>query len=410
MRTDDTSPTRLWLGALAATLALQATAAFLTRLVPTIAPALMPELGWSATAIGYLAAVTTFGSIAFLMTGHPLIRRVGPIRALQLGLALGAVGAMLLWAPLFAAAVAASFLIGLGYGPSTPAGSEVLQRHAPARHRNLIFSIKQAGVPIGGVLAGLALPAIADAAGWRATLVFSAVLALMTALLVQPLRGAIDAERSRHQPLTLGSFLGFENLARPIASLASSPGLARLAFVGACFAIGQGCWFAFLVTYLVAALGFSLAEAGLVFAVMQASGVFGRVLLGWVSDRLGSGLATLRMVAITSAATSAALALTSPGWSLWAVALLAGVGGVTVSSWNGVQIAEVARLAPRDLVGETAAGSTVLIFLGYVLGPSAFAGFVAATGRFDLAFAAVALATVAALAGLRGRRYGAPTT
>jgi hypothetical protein len=36
---------------------------------------------------------------------------------------------------------------------------------------------------------------------------------------------------------------------------------------------------------------------------------------------------------------------------------------VTVSSWNGVQIAEVARLAPRDLIGETTSGSTILICL-----------------------------------------------
>ena len=58
----------LWLGALVATLLLQATAAFLTRLVPTIAPAMLPGLGWSDTAIGYLAAATTAGSIAFLLT------------------------------------------------------------------------------------------------------------------------------------------------------------------------------------------------------------------------------------------------------------------------------------------------------------------------------------------------------
>jgi MFS family permease len=392
-----------WVGPLVAIFLMQATAAFLTRLVPTIAPAIMPELGWTETAIGYLAAVTTFGSIAFLLTGNPLIRRTGPIRALQIGLVLGGIGAALLAVPVFAAPIVASFLVGLGYGPSTPAGSDVLQRHAPARHRNLIFSVKQAGVPLGGVAAGIALPPIAEAAGWRATLAFATAVVLATVAAVQPLRARIDAGRSRHQPLTPGALLGLENLARPIASLASTPGLKRLAFVGACFAVGQGCWVAFLMTYLVADLRLSLTAAGLVFAVMMATGVFGRILLGFVSDRLGSGIFTLKLVAATSAATSLALALTSPAWPLWAVALLAGVGGVTVSSWNGVQIAEVARLAPRHLIGETAAGSTILIFLGYIVGPSAFAALVGATGRFDLAFMAVAAATLAALFGLMGR-------
>jgi hypothetical protein len=68
----EASSSQLWLGALVATLLLQATAAFLTRLVPTLAPEMLPGLGWSDTAIGYLAAVTTFGSIAFLLTGNPL--------------------------------------------------------------------------------------------------------------------------------------------------------------------------------------------------------------------------------------------------------------------------------------------------------------------------------------------------
>jgi hypothetical protein len=68
----EASSSQLWLGALVATLLLQATAAFLTRLVPTLAPEMLPGLGWSDTAIGYLAVVTTFGSIAFLLTGNPL--------------------------------------------------------------------------------------------------------------------------------------------------------------------------------------------------------------------------------------------------------------------------------------------------------------------------------------------------
>jgi MFS family permease len=398
---DEPSSSHLWIRALLATLVLQATAAFLTRVVPTIAPAMLPDLGWSDTAIGYLAAATTAGSIAFLLTGIPLIRRAGPIRALQIGMLVGAFGVAVLAFPLFVAPLVASFLLGVGYGPSTPAGSEVLQRYAPARHRNLIFSVKQAGVPVGGVFAGLTLPLIAEAEGWRATLVFSFGLAIVTAAAVQPLRAVLDSDRSRHHPLTFSSVFGIQNLSGPIRSLWSAPGLPRLAFVGACFAIGQGCWFAFLVTYLVTELGLSLTAAGLVFAAMQASGVFGRILLGWVSDRLGSGIITLRAVALTSAATSIALALTSAAWPLWATVLLAGIGGVTVSSWNGVQIAEVARLAPRQLIGETTAGSTILIFLGYIAGPSAFAALVTATGRFDVAFVGVALATLAALLGLR---------
>jgi MFS family permease len=389
-----------WVWPLLATLIMQATAAFLTRLVPTLAPAFLDELHWSETAIGYLASLGTLGSILFLFAGAPLIRRAGPIRALQIGILLGVVGVAALAFPLALTALLGALLIGFGYGPSTPAGSEVLQRHAPARHRNLVFSIKQAGVPIGGVLAGVALPVIAEWAGWRAALVFAALVSVAAVAATEPLRDRIDAERDRGLRLGVRMFLSLDNLRRPMVSLKGAAALQRMAFVGACFAIGQGTWMAFLVTYLVARLGLSLPQAGFVFAAMQMTGIAGRLLLGWMADRMGSGILTLKLVAVASAITSVALALTTPEWSLASLTVLAAVGGVTVSSWNGVQIAEVARLAPPGLIADTTAGSTILIFLGYVVGPAAFAALVALTGRFDLAFHAVAFVTLAALVAL----------
>jgi MFS family permease len=396
------APVVWWVWPLVATLIMQTTAAFLSRLVPTLAPALMDEFGWSEPTIGYVASLGTVGSILFLFAGAPLIRRAGPIRALEIGIGVGIIGLAALAMPFGVAVLFGSLLIGFGYGPSTPAGAEVLQRHAPARHRNVVFSIKQAGVPIGGVLAGLALPGIAEWGGWRAALVFAALISAATIALVEPLRERIDTERDRGLRLRLRLFLSVENLRRPLASLKGEPDLQRMAFVGACFAIGQGTWMTFLVTYLVARLGLTLPQAGFVFAVMQMTGIVGRLVLGWVSDRIGSGVLTLRVVAVASAATSVSLALTTPAWSLGALAVLAAIGGVTVSSWNGVQIAEVAGRSPPGHIADASAGATILIFLGYVIGPSAFALLVAATGRFDLAFHAVALVTAAALAALAG--------
>ena len=399
-----------WLGPLAATVMLQATAAFLSRVIPTLAPAFTATYGWSETAVGYLAGIGTAGSIAFLIAGTPLIRRVGPVRALQFGLALSALGTLLLAWPSLAAAAVASVLIGLGYGPSAPAGSDVLQRFAPPRHRNLVFSIKQAGVPAGGVLAGLLLPFVLERGGWTWTLAAIVAVALLTMVAVQPLRARTDALRDPTQSLKPAAVFALRTLALPLSVLRTTPGLTRLGLVGACLAVGQGSWFAFLITYLVLRLDLSLATAGLVFAIMQGTGIAGRIALGWLADRLGSGRLVLAAVTAASAATTLLLAATSPAWSPAALMALAGVAGVTVSSWNGLQVAEIARYAPPRLVGEAASGATLLVFLGYVLGPALFAALVAATGRFDLAFAAAALVTLLALPGLVGRpdRASAP--
>jgi len=52
-------------------------------------------------------------------------------------------GLVLLTPPSSVAILAANILIGIGYGPSAPAGSEVLLRHAPPAHRTLIFSLNR---------------------------------------------------------------------------------------------------------------------------------------------------------------------------------------------------------------------------------------------------------------------------
>jgi MFS family permease len=393
---------RAWLWPLLATVIIQATAAFLSRLIPTLAPAFSREFGWSPSAVGYLAGLGTFGSILFLLAGNPLIRRTGPIRALQYGLAAGGIGVVLLAWPTLAAGALASLLIGLGYGPSAPAGSDILHRYAPARHRNLVFSIKQAGVPAGGVLAGLALPPVLEMGGWSATLAFTVVVALLAILAVQPLRQRIDAGRDPRQPLTPGAFLTLRNITTPLSIVQATPELRRLGFVGACLAVGQGCWISLLVTYLVMDLGLSLATAGVLFAIMQITGIPGRVGLGYLADRLGSGRGVLIAVAISSAVTSVLLAVTSTSWPLWSLTLVAGVAGVTVSSWNGLQVAEIARHAPAHLLGEAASGATLLVFIGYVVGPAACAALVALTGQFDVAFLCAAGTTALALAGLTG--------
>ncbi|WP_460449368.1 MFS transporter [Alsobacter sp. SYSU BS001988] len=389
----------LWVWPLAATLGIQTASSFLLRLIPTIAPVLTASLGLSPEAIGSISSVGTVGSMLFLAIGHPLIRRFGPIRTLQIGLLLGGLGLALLTPPWWAAAYGASLLLGLGYGPSAPAGSDILLRHSPAAHRTLIFSLKQAGVPLGGVLAGLALPWLVGLMDWRAALLAVALLPLATVLLVQPLRERIDVDRDPGQPIGPSVLLSPANMLRPLRLVVSSPPLRGLTLAGCCFAIGQGSLFAFTVTWLVG-LGYGLAEAGLVFAVMQATGVFGRVLLGWTSDRIGSGMPTLRFTAVSACATMLALASASAAWPFWALLLLAGVAGVTVSSWNGVHLAEVARHSPQGRVGETTAGATLITFIGYVVGPAGFGLALGALGGYPAAFLGVAAVSLVAFAGL----------
>lgn len=384
-----------WIAPVAAILVLQTATSFLSRIIPIVSPSLIQEFGWNNGWVGYLAAINTAGSLFILMVGTGLIRRIGSIRSVQWGALTGAISMALFLSPAVALAAAASFIIGLGYGVSSPAGSEILQRYSPPSIRNLVFSVKQAGVPLGGVIAGLTIPLLAEWAGWRIALLAAALLVFGMAAPTWRLGRAVDAPSAPAQPWR--ATLSLRNIMTPIRSLREGHDAGRLAAVGGLLAATQSCWFTFTVAYLVDRLDLSLSLAGLIFAVMQAAGVAGRIVFGWLADRIGSARLALALAAVGSAATTALLALSTQAWPLWALMLLAAGAGATAAGWNGVQIAEMARRAPEGKVGEAAAGSTLFVYLANTVAPVAFAAYVAATGRYDVAFMAAALCSLGAL-------------
>lgn len=397
-------PAEAWVGPLVAMLMVQTAVSFLSRIPPTLAPTLAPRVGWPAESVGYLSSMITAGSIFVLLLASPLQRRVGSMRMLQIGVALGVAGTLLSALPSALALAAGSLLIGLSIGPPSTAGMDVLQRYAPLRHRNLLFSVKQAGVPLGGVAAGLLLPGAVQWLGLEGAFIGAAAFAAVALWLVQPWRQRVDAQRDRSLRLQWRQFGSIDTLRRPLAVLVAMPGMRRMGIAGACLAAGQSAWFAFLVTYLVSQLGWSLVAAGALFAMMQALSALGRPLAGFVSDRLGDGVRVLRWMAAGSAATTFSFAFCTPAWPTWTVVGLAVLAGLTVASWNGIQFAEVARLAPRESLGEAMAGATLLLLAAYVIAPVLFGLVLAAGGGYRLAFVMVAALTSAALWPLASKR------
>jgi len=374
-----------WILAIAIIVVLQTVTAAVSRSVPVIAPAFLAEFGWHESWVGNFAAAAVIGSLFVIAAGIGLIDRLGGVGALQLALAISSVSLCLFIAPSLTVAVFASILLGLGNGTANPAGSEVLQRYTPPAHRNFVFSIKQAGVPLGGVIVGLAVPVLVVAFGWRWALVIAAAVAIGVTAATIPFRHIIDLPRTEPPAAPAVSFRPTD-LIGPLRTLSTTPGLWSVAVVGGLLAFPQAVWVTFAVTYLVVGVGISLSVAGLVFATMQASSVFGRVAMGWFADNVASPSMTLALAAVASAASTIAFGFVTADWPAWAMMALAAFGGIAVSGWNGVQIAEVANRAPPGLVAQTAAGSVVLVYASNMGGPLSFAAFVALTGRFDIAF------------------------
>lgn len=352
--------------------------------VPVLAPAIAAETGIPAALAGVHTALCYAGALISGPLAGAFIHRYGGIRVLQAGLTLcgAAVALATLGHPV---ALALSALLGgMGHGPVTPAGSHLLASRAPPNRRALIFSLKQCGVPAGAMLVAAIAPLIAAAGGWRAGVLAVAGVLVAMALVLQPLRGPLDAERDRTARLgSLGA--AWRTALSSLAILRDVPVLRRMTFMSALYGISQFCFSSFFVVFQVGTLGVPLTEAGFRLALAQAAGVAGRVLWGLVADRTGAQ-PVLTGLGLAAAASGAVLLLAGPSWP-GIIVTLAGMGmGATAIGWNGVFLAEAARLAPAGKVGAATAASGFVFGACMLVGPPLFSAMVQASGGYALGF------------------------
>lgn len=376
----------LWANALAATMMVQVVSAFASTMVPLLGPPLMQQAGLPAESIGLVSAMTSAGICWFLACGGPMLSHHGAVRTLQIGLACVAMGLLVLSLPLGVISLAGALAVGFGIAPNTPAGSQILNRTAPPRHRSLIFSIKQAGVPLGGALAGLVVAPLVLAHGMLATFGIVITIVLITIVAAQTFRQQIDGERGSSYPGWARALLSAVVLVRSVKSLRSHPLLPLLTALGASFSLLQACLNAFVATWVITRHGASLAEAGRLVAAMLFASMAGRIVLGWVSDRVAGRALLMLTVQAVVAALVVFVMVAVAGHGAWARYVCVVAAGFTAIGWNGVHIAELARVAPSRLVGEITSAASLFGFLGSACGPLAFTLVVGWSGSYPLAF------------------------
>jgi MFS family permease len=172
------------------------------------------------------------------------VRRWGALRLAQLCLLSAGAGVALLSTGQVAGVAAGAVLMGMGYGPLNPASSHLLNRVSPPRHLSKIFSLKQTGVPLGGVLAGALLPPLVLWGGWRVAALCVAGVCVLLAAALQPLRAGFDVDRA---PATR---VGLASLAEPARVALADRAGRPLALSSFFFAALQLCLGTYLVAYL----------------------------------------------------------------------------------------------------------------------------------------------------------------
>lgn len=332
--------------------------------IAALLPPIKESLALSVAGTTVLVSAINAGALLGALPAGALTERLGERRAL-------AGGALLAGAGMLAAALLGRpwlmpvplVITGLAVVVSHPAGVRVIMRRFGRHERGGAHALRQTAVPLGIGAAALALPWLAGAFGWRAAMAALGMVGPLVALLAW--RGLAGAAG---RPAADGRGGG-----STLALLRRGPVLLAV-LACCCLNAGQVATTTFLALFASEELGRSARLSAALLALLQASGIGGRVLWGVISDRLTGGRRRppLIGVGLGAAASVALLAALRPGASLPVLLAATALAGLTAMSWNGVAIALAsetagaagAARAMSAIVLVVAAGNTVLPLLG----------------------------------------------
>jgi MFS family permease len=381
---------------LAATLAVQTLATMAMLSIPAVAPEIARDLDVSATLVGtFVSLVYTVGIVSALAS-PAFVHRYGAVRVSQLIML--SVAAMLVCSAggTLAGLAAGAVLLGLGYGANAPAGTHLLVPQTPRGLFNMVMSLRQIGIPLGGVLGSLLVPPVTIAAGWRVALLIELVPALLLGAVLQAPRARWDVARNPRHRLP-----GVRGLFQPFRMLREDARLVRLSAASLLYAGIQLCFMAFMTVDLTSVAGFRLVAAGQALASYQVAGAISRPLWGWVADRFITPTRVLVVQGVIMAGAAVAAAQFGPHWPIWAVLAVAVLAGASASGYTGIAYAEYARLGGVRRTEATGLGTAVMFF-GVTVIPSAFGAMVTVASGYRAAYLALAVLALTGAACLWG--------
>jgi len=374
-------------GPLLITLAMQTLATMAAFSAPTLAPEIARDLDIDGTLIGFFVSIIYGVGIISAILSPDFIHKYGAVRVGQFVM-LGAVAMLAIAGSGDVAALAlCAFVLGSGYGATAPVSTHLLIPRTRPAILNLVFSIRQIGVPLGGVLAALLLPLLTVSFGWRLAFYVQIIPSVLLILAFQYYRSRWDADRRPSHRLLQSEW------ARPLYLLRDNQTIRLLAIASFCYAGIQLCFIGFMALHLTDETGLDLVRAGQVLALYQIAGVTSRPLWGWLADQYISAIKLLGILGLLMAIAALAAGQFSENWPLALILLIAAMAGATASGFTGIAYGAFAVYGGKYRTEATALGSSAM-FSGVLILPILFGLIV---GQLDHYWAAYGILAAIAL-------------
>ncbi|MCB1289942.1 MAG: MFS transporter [Mycobacterium sp.] len=342
-------------------------------------PSLQSGRGLDLARAGLVSAMPAFGMVLTLIAWGYVVDRFGERLVLTVGSALTAAAA--LGAALSQSLVGMSallFLGGMAAASSNSASGRLVVGWFEPQQRGLAMGIRQTAQPLGVGLGALVIPRLAEGSGVAVALLFP--MAVCAAAAVLCALGVQDPPRPPRAEAPAAQ------LANPYRE---SSTLARIHLVSVLLVIPQSVVWTFTLVWLIADNGWSAGSAGALVTLAQVLGALGRVGAGRWSDRVGSRLRPIRVIAAAAAVAMLTLALSDAADQAWSVAAMVVASVVTVSD-NGLAFTAIAEIAGPFWSGRALGAQNASQLFTAGLTPPLFGALIGAAG-YPAAFAVCAL-------------------
>ena len=320
----------------------------IVRSLILVAPYIRSGLEIDESQFGYFMSALMLGTLLTTLPTGSILEKFSTRRGF--GTIMTATGAGLFivaYQSSFYGLMATLFLLGILRAGIIPLSNRVIAENFNQNQRGAITGFIFAGVPLGGFLGALVLPALSEALDWGAGYQLLGITALFGGILAW-----ILLPREKSTSRVAQDRIGFRSLgSKTFIVLAAAYGLFALCMTTETF----------ITLYLVDAVKISALAAGIFFGMIQLIGVGGRLFWGVLADRYFS---TNRwwLLAFTSAIMVFSILLLinlTPSSPYWMIALDMVFFGLSAASSWGILCTLVV-----DVVGiGSVATATALIFL-----------------------------------------------
>ncbi|MCI0765251.1 MFS transporter [Bacillus sp. TL12] len=259
-------------------------------------------------------------------------------------------------------------IVGVFYSAAQPGGSKVILKWFPKENRGLAMGIRQAGIPIGGAVAGAIIPILSVKFSLSFVIyVLSSICIAGGVLFFIFYREPVV----HHEPALNNKGISF---CQQLKEIMSNKELYPVLFTGVCMISLQMVLIGHLINFLITAKSISPILAGKVFAFTLFLGMLGRIVLAAISDFFykGNRRRPLLISVFVTCMCIFILILNIDNLSVWSLFLLGGLLGFFGIGWFSLFMVEIAETAKQDSVGMTISFALTLNQIAIMLAPPIF--------------------------------------